>query len=109
MATVTHPGVAQIHGVESWRGRPCLIVDYLAGGTLADRLRRGRLAPAVSVAEGLADALAALHETGYLHGDVKPSNVGGHPPYTYTTSESWKPNAGANGGALVPRVLAPVG
>ena len=40
MATVTHPAVAQIHGVESWRGRPCLIVEYLAGGTLADRLRR---------------------------------------------------------------------
>ena len=78
MATVTHPAVAQIHGVESWRGRPCLIVEYLARGTLADRLRHGPLPPAqaVSVAEVLADALAALHETGYLHGDVKPSNVG---------------------------------
>ena len=78
MATVTHPAVAQIHGVESWRGRPCLIVEYLPRGTLADRLRRGPLPPsqAVSVAEVLADALGALHETGYLHGDVKPSNVG---------------------------------
>ena len=78
MATVTHPAVAHIYGVESWRGRPCLVVEYLAGGTLADRLRRGPLPPmqAVAVAEVLADALAALHETGYLHGDVKPSNVG---------------------------------
>ncbi len=78
MATVSHPAVAQIHGVESWRGRLCLIVEYLARGTLADRLRRGPLPPAqaVSVAEVLADALGALHETGYLHGDVKPSNVG---------------------------------
>ena len=57
MATVTHPAVAQIHGVESWRGRPCLIVEYLVRGTLADRLRRGPLPPAqaVSVAEVLAD------------------------------------------------------
>ena len=78
MATVTHPAVAQIHGVESWRGRPFLVVEYLARGTLADRLRRGPLPPAqaVSVAEVLAGALGALHETGYLHGDVKPSNVG---------------------------------
>ena len=78
MAAVAHPAVAQIHGVESWRGRPFLIVEFLAGGTLADRLRHGPLpAPeAVSVAETLAAALGALNETGYLHGDVKASNVG---------------------------------
>ena len=40
MATVTHPGVAQIHGIESWRGRPFLLVELLAGGTLEDRRRR---------------------------------------------------------------------
>ena len=78
MATVTHPAVAQIHGVESWRGRPFLVVEFLAGGTLEDRLRDGPLAPAqaVSVVARLADALAALHEKGCLHGDVKPSNIG---------------------------------
>ena len=78
MSTVTHPGVAQIHGVESWRGRPFLVVEFLAGGTLEDRLRDGPLAPsqAVSVAARLADALAVLHEKGFLHGDVKPSNIG---------------------------------
>ena len=42
MATVTHPGVAQIHGVEFWRGRPFLIVEFLAGGTLEDRLQDGQ-------------------------------------------------------------------
>ena len=78
MSTVTHPAVAQIHGVESWRGRPFLVVEFLAGGTLEDRLRDGPLAPAqaVSVVARLADALAALHEKGFLHGDVKPSNIG---------------------------------
>ena len=78
MATVTHPAVAQIHGVEVWLGRPCLIVEFLAGGTLEDRLRDGPLAPAqaVSVVARLADALAALHEKGVLHGDIKPSNIG---------------------------------
>ncbi len=78
MSTVTHPAVAQIHGVEFWRSRPCLVVEFLAGGTLEDRLRDGPLAPAeaVSVVARLADALAALHEKGCLHGDVKPSNIG---------------------------------
>ena len=78
MAAVTHPGVAQIYGVESWRGRPFLVVEFMAGGTLEDRLRDGPLAPsqAVSVAARLAGALAALHEKGFLHGDVKPSNIG---------------------------------
>ena len=78
MTTVTHPAVAQIHGVESWRGRPFLVVEFLAGGTLEDRLRDGPVAPAeaVSVVARLADALAALHEKGFLHGDVKPSNIG---------------------------------
>ena len=70
--------MAQIYGVEFWRGRPFLVVEFLAGGTLEDRLRDGPLAPsqAVSVAARLADALAALHEKGFLHGDVKPSNIG---------------------------------
>ena len=78
MATVTHPAVAQIHGIESWRGRPFLVVEFLSRGTLADRLRRGPVpaARALDIAALLADALATLHEAGYLHGDVKPSNVG---------------------------------
>ena len=78
MATVTHPAVAQIYGIESWRGRPFLVVEFLPRGTLADRLRRGPVpAPrAVRLAVLLANALGALHEAGYLHGDIKPSNVG---------------------------------
>ena len=78
MARVAHPGLAEIHGVESWRGRPFLVVEFLRGGTLADRLRNGPVPgpEAVAVAVRLAEALAALHGAGYLHGDVKPSNIG---------------------------------
>ena len=78
MATVTHPAIAQIYGIEFWRGRAFLVVEFLAGGTLEDRLRRGpvQAQEAISMTCLLADALAALHEAGYRHGDVKPSNVG---------------------------------
>ena len=78
MATVTHPAVAQIYGIESWRGRPFLVVELLPRGTLADRLRRGPLSAgrATEIVVLLAGALAALHEAGYLHGDIKPGNVG---------------------------------
>ena len=78
MATVTHPGLAQIYGIETWRGRSFLVVEFLSGGTLADQLVRGSIpaSRAVSIVTVLADALAALHENGYLHGDVKPSNIG---------------------------------
>ena len=77
MASVQHPALAQIHGIESWRGRPLLVVEFLAGGTLADRLRQGPIAPprAVAISAALADALVALHAAGYLHRDIKPSNI----------------------------------
>ena len=78
MARVMHPALAQIHGVESWRGRPFLIVEFLSGGTLADRLRDGPVPEpdAAATAAALAEGLAALHRAGYVHGDVKPGNIG---------------------------------
>jgi protein kinase-like protein len=78
MAAFTHPHLALIYGAESWRGTPLLIVEYLPGGTLADRLPSGSLplAEALHLVGDLAAALEAVHGAGLLHRDVKPSNIG---------------------------------
>jgi serine/threonine protein kinase len=78
MAAVRHPNLALIFGVESWRGTPILVMEYLAGGTLAERIAHGALPvnDALDLGAQLAGVLARLHESGLLHRDVKPSNVG---------------------------------
>lgn len=78
MARLAHPHLATIHGVESWRGTPLLIVELLAGGTLADRLKNGPL-PLPAVADMglvLADVLEHVHAADMVHCDIKPSNIG---------------------------------
>lgn len=78
MAHVQHPNLAIIHGTEGWRGTPVLVLEFLPGGTLADRLRRGpqRIEDVVELGEAMGDVLHHLHRAGLLHRDIKPSNVG---------------------------------
>jgi hypothetical protein len=77
-ATVSHPHLAPIYGMETWRGTPMLVLELLEGGTLAQRILRGRLAPLETVDLGIAmaGALAQLHAADILHRDIKPSNIG---------------------------------
>ena len=78
MARLAHPHLATIHSVESWRGTPLLVVELLAGGTLADRLTSGPL-PLSAVADlglVLADVLEHVHAADMVHCDIKPSNIG---------------------------------
>jgi hypothetical protein len=77
-ASVAHPHLASIYGIETWQGTPMLILEMLEGGTLAQRIERERLSEAATVDLGIsmAEALAQLHAADILHRDVKPSNIG---------------------------------
>ncbi|HZI80183.1 MAG TPA: serine/threonine-protein kinase [Vicinamibacterales bacterium] len=78
MASLSHEDVAVVYGLEQWRGTPLLVMEYLAGGTLAARLCRGRLpaSDVVGLVRQIARSLARVHERGLYHGDIKPSNIG---------------------------------
>ncbi|NKB86639.1 MAG: protein kinase [Acidobacteria bacterium] len=78
MAAVSHPNLASIYGLEPWRLGWVLIMEYVDGGTLTDQLERGPMSTADALAMGraLAASLECLHESGILHRDVKPSNIG---------------------------------
>jgi hypothetical protein len=78
VASLSHPNLALIFGAETWRGTPLLVFEYLDGGTLADRLRVGKLPlrDALELGVILADVLDRAHSAGVLHRDIKPSNIG---------------------------------
>lgn len=78
MAALDHPAIARIHGFETWRDTPVLVLEYMPGGTLAGVLAHGRLPAAEAVRLGirLADALTHMHARGVLHRDIKPANIG---------------------------------
>jgi hypothetical protein len=77
LATLNHPNIAAIYGIEETEGGVCLILELVKGQTLAERLRRGRipLDETIGLCQQIADGLEAAHERGIIHRDLKPANV----------------------------------
>ena len=77
LASLNHPNIAQIHGLEKTNGTIALVMELVEGPTLADRIAQGAVPvdEAIAIAKQIAHALEAAHERGIVHRDLKPANV----------------------------------
>ncbi len=77
LATLNHPNIAAIYGLEESNGAQALVLELVDGPTLADRIARGpiSLEEALTIARQIAEALEAAHEKGIIHRDLKPANI----------------------------------
>jgi serine/threonine-protein kinase len=77
LASLNHPNIAAIYGLEQVDGVVGIVLELVEGETLADVIARGPLAPvdALPIARQICEALEAAHDKGVVHRDLKPANV----------------------------------
>jgi len=78
LASLNHPNIAAIYGLEESAGTSYLVMEMVPGATLAEKIRSEGAIPVeetLALARQMAEALEAAHETGIIHRDLKPANV----------------------------------
>jgi eukaryotic-like serine/threonine-protein kinase len=78
LASLNHPNIATIHGLEQSGGTSYLVMELVSGETLQERVKRDGALPieeALAIAKQMAEALEAAHEKNIIHRDLKPANV----------------------------------
>ena len=110
LASLNHPNIAAIYGLEEADQTKALVMELVEGPTLADRIAQGAIPvdEALPVAKQIAEALEAAHEQGIIHRDLKPANIklrsdGGREGARLRLGQG----AGANGGDVTGNVAGP--
>jgi serine/threonine-protein kinase len=77
LASLNHPNIAHLYGLERSGGTLALVMELVEGPTLADRIAQGAIPvdEALPIAKQIAEALEAAHEQGIIHRDLKPANI----------------------------------
>jgi len=77
-AALSHDHIVTLHGIEEFGGQPCLVMQFIQGESLQQRLSRGQpisVAEIVRIGREISSALAAAHDRGLIHRDIKPANI----------------------------------
>ena len=77
LASLNHPNIGGIYGIEDTTDTKALVLELVEGPTLADRIAQGPIPvdDALPIAKQIAEALEAAHEAGVIHRDLKPANI----------------------------------
>ena len=116
LASLNHPNVAAIYGLEEYDGVAALVMELVDGEDLSQRIDRGPIAvdEALPIARQIADALGAAHEQGIVHRDLKPANIKLRPDGTvkvldFGLAKLTDPTAASTPGAVTmsPTMMSP--
>jgi eukaryotic-like serine/threonine-protein kinase len=115
LASLNHPNIAIIHGLEKSDGATGLVMELVEGPTLADRIAQGPIPidEALPIAKQIAEALEAAHEQGIIHRDLKPANIKVRPDGTvkvldFGLAKAMQPAAAASSSlSMSPTITTP--
>jgi eukaryotic-like serine/threonine-protein kinase len=107
LASLNHPNIAHIHGLEESGGVRALVMELVEGEDLSERIARGAipLDEALPIARQIAEALEAAHEQGIIHRDLKPANIkvrsdGTVKVLDFGLAKAMEPGSGASGATV---------